>query len=1116
MRTRDEATLWLPGVEWSGAARAPEPADIEQRRRALAPASSFIVQAPAGSGKTELLIQRYLALLAQVAQPEAVVAITFTVKAAGEMRSRVLDALRNAAQQAEPSSEHERLTQQLARQALARDSKLGWDLLNQSGRLRIQTIDALSMAITRQMPWLARFGAMPGVTDDAREMYREAAGRAVEMLGDGGDTGAAVASLLRHLDNGAARAITLLAGMLETRDHWLRALGTGGDPEQARRALETSLRRIVSAHLEKLYDSAPAYCAGELLELLRYAASNVSGGDPAIAGCAGLAAIPEGRPECTGLWLGFRRMLLTNDGEWRKRVDRSIGFPPHNRRMKDRLDALLRLLAPAEEFRRLLAALPDLPSSAYDEGQWEALSALFRLLPVTVAHLRAVFSATGKVDFIEIAGAARHALVRDEQPTDLALAMGSRIEHLLVDEFQDTSVTQFELLRALTADWELGRGQTLFLVGDPMQSIYRFRQAEVALFLNACQSGIGALRPAPLSLAVNFRSARTVVEWVNQVFQTVFPRQPDAYAGAVPYTPSVAFREGDEGAAVQIHPFLGRDDAGEAELVVNLVRRAQRETPGSRTGILVRSRTHLAAIASALRESAIGYRAVEIQALAEKPVIQDLLALTRALLHLADRVAWLAVLRAPWCGLTLADLHRIAGTDRDRPVWTLLHDEYLAMNPDGAARLSGVLPALSRAMAMRGRMPVAQLVERTWIAMGGDRIAGENELADARAFFELLEETGRDGAIADFERLAGRVKELFANPDPAADGALELMTIHKAKGLEFDNVILPGLGKRPRGDDQPLLLWSERPRGNETDLLMAPIAARRNGNDRTYEFIRRENEGKTRNESLRLLYVACTRARTRLHLIGHVEPDSDPPKDSLLAHIWDVVKPEFERARTNIGAPKAEVPARVPRLMQRVEGGLSPALSPATPLQSRETTEARLPASPDTPARTAGVIIHRLLDRIARDGTAVWNRERLTALRPALKIALADEGVAPGQIESVCDRAVAASIRTIEDPKGRWILAPHETADSEFAITSIIDGEARHLAIDRTFIENGVRWIVDFKTGEPEDSVDAFIEAEVRAHLAQLRQYAAALWRLDRRRIRLGLYFPAIGRWVEC
>src|ERR1700681_2332112 len=149
--------------------------DFEERRRALDVTRSFIVQAPAGSGKTELLIQRYLKLLETVETPDAVVAITFTRKAAGEMRLRVLEALRSAQTGVAPETEHERLTFNIARQVLEHDHAQGCSLLQNPAQMRIETIDALCASITRRMPWLARFGAMPEISEKAEDLYRQAA-----------------------------------------------------------------------------------------------------------------------------------------------------------------------------------------------------------------------------------------------------------------------------------------------------------------------------------------------------------------------------------------------------------------------------------------------------------------------------------------------------------------------------------------------------------------------------------------------------------------------------------------------------------------------------------------------------------------------------------------------------------------------------------------------------------------------------------------------------------------------------------------------------------------------------------------------------------------------------
>src|SRR5438105_2412150 len=224
-------------------------ADSAARERALDTATSFIVQAPAGSGKTELLIQRYLKLLAIVDSPEAAVAITFTRKAAGEMRSRVIEALRTADRGQPPASEHERQTFQIARDVLEHNHRLGWNLLQNPAQMRIETIDALCAAITRRMPWLSRFGAMPEISENADDLYREAARNTLRHVEGEHE---AVADLLLHLDNDFYAAERLIVQMLERRDQWLRHTGANPDFEAVRIELEKSLQRLIVDELRKL------------------------------------------------------------------------------------------------------------------------------------------------------------------------------------------------------------------------------------------------------------------------------------------------------------------------------------------------------------------------------------------------------------------------------------------------------------------------------------------------------------------------------------------------------------------------------------------------------------------------------------------------------------------------------------------------------------------------------------------------------------------------------------------------------------------------------------------------------------------------------------------------
>ena len=218
--------------------------DLAQRREALDPRRSFIVQAPAGSGKTELLIQRYLGLLAAVDHAKEIVAVTFTRKAAGEMRERVLQALQDARAGKTGETAHEALTLRLAAAALARDQAAGWRLIDNPARLRIQTIDALCAGLTRQMPVLSRFGAQPESVEDALPLYREAAQATLALIDEDADVAGDVERLLIHLDNNSARIEDLIAGMLARRDQWLRHVH-GREREE----LEGALREIGRAHV---------------------------------------------------------------------------------------------------------------------------------------------------------------------------------------------------------------------------------------------------------------------------------------------------------------------------------------------------------------------------------------------------------------------------------------------------------------------------------------------------------------------------------------------------------------------------------------------------------------------------------------------------------------------------------------------------------------------------------------------------------------------------------------------------------------------------------------------------------------------------------------------------
>ena len=1119
-------------------------ADHAERARALDVTCSFIVQAPAGSGKTELLIQRYLALLAGVDEPEEVIAITFTRKAAAEMRSRVLAALVSGANETAADATHEQTTWRLARAVRARDVAQGWEIAVNQNRLRIDTIDALCHALARQMPVLSRFGAQPETVTDAVSLYEEAARHTLGLLEAGGESGAYVARVLSHLDNNVALAIDLIAGMLGKRDQWIRHVAGRMPPHERRAQLEAALAHEVEQALARLAELAPLDLHSELAALLRYACANLStaGMVSPILACDALDGLPGNGAANLDAWRGVAELLLTRDGALRKLVNKNTGFPPGTGKAekaaataaKERHAAMMAALASHRTFVEALHFTRALPPAAYSDPQWHVVEALATLLPLAAAKLELIFGERGQADFMAVSQAAVRALGEDDAPTDLALALDYRIRHLLVDEFQDTSLSQFELLKRLTAGWQQDDGRTLFVVGDPMQSIYRFREAEVGLYLRARHEGIGSVQLTPLTLSVNFRSQRGVVDWVNRAFTAVMPEVEDLASGAVPYVRSQAQHDNEgEDDAVHMHALGAFDRIAEAQRVVEIVQWERSKNINQNIVLLVRARGHLVFIAQALRDARLTFQAVEIEALGQRPVVQDLTALTRALFHPADRVAWLALLRAPWCGLTLADLTALAGDDHRAALWALMHDEARVqqLSADGTRRLLRVRAILAEFIAARRRAPAARWIEGAWLALGGPACVQDRaDLEDAQAYFRLLETLEESGDITDFSALEDNVAKLFAVPDAQADARLQLMTIHKAKGLEFDVVIVPGLGYAPRRNEAQLLAWQERPRAHSgSELLLAPIREASEDADPIYRYLDALEKLKSGHEDARLLYVAATRAKARLHLVGQIDATADKPRPragSLLARLWPAVAGDF----AGLTAPAVtDVPALAtppaPHVIRRLPLDWAPPPPPAR-------IELALPAHDITPgsahdqvefswasetARHVGTVVHRFLQRIAEAGLASWDGAAVRALQPACLRELKRLGVPDTEMHHAVERVTAAVAASLNDARGRWVLHAHADARAELRLTGISEDAMVDVIIDRTFVdEQGVRWIVDFKTSVHAGADrEAFLDNERVRYAAQLQRYGALMRMLEAREIRLGLYFPLLGGWRE-
>jgi ATP-dependent exoDNAse (exonuclease V) beta subunit len=580
---------------------------------------------------------------------------------------------------------------------------------------------------------------------------------------------------------------------------------------------------------------------------------------------------------------------------------------------------------------------------------------------------------------------------------------------------------------------------------------------------------------------------------------------------------------------VSVHAFFDGDTVAEGARVCEIAAAALAE-PGrdprkpATVAILVRNRSHLLEITPRLREAKLAFRAVEIESLGHRPVVRDLLALTRALSHLADRTAWLAILRAPWCGLTLADLLALAEGDEATTLWDAMRDpvRLAALSADACVRLARTHAILERSLSHRRRSSLRDCVEGAWLALGGPAcVESGTDLEDAEIYLDHLESVEEAGALGDSAAFEETVAGLFALPDLAAPDCLQVMTIHKAKGLEFDTVIVPGLGAGGRSDERKLFLWMETP---ESSLLLAPINPTGSKGDATYELIRALDKRKAEHEMGRLLYVAATRARRRLHLLGDVKRDpagavKEAPKGSLLAKLWPVVAPSFDvpGARRAPSSAAAAVPPHLQGALRRLA---IDKLAYETPAAAQWLAPAETPAYDDIEfswvgdtARRVGSVVHRWLQRIAEDEAVGWTRKRIEKERDAIRNELAARGVVESELAGACDRVVQALASSIEDPRGKWLLGPQRNARSEYRLSAMIDGVARVVVIDRVFEDLAGTWIVDYKTGGHEGAdLERFLADEENRYRAQLERYAVALGKADARR---ALYFPLLKGWRE-
>lgn len=843
----------------------------------------MIVSAGAGAGKTRVLGLRVLALLELgYARIDEIVAITFTEKAAAEMRERVQSLLLARIQELELV--HDKLC--LPRLKLAQ---------SEFSRNRISTVHSFCYRLLREYAWEAGLEPNAAILDERRQASaRDAAIRNVLLRGNL-DEDAALAAALTRL--GAAMPLRDLRDAVEAL---LRERNVGGPALQlaAQRWAEpeAEIARRVHEHAELLEAAlAPVH---EAISQLNFKAAKAAPGDKL---SELMLELKQADVEA------LTSLLLTANHS-----PRSFGSRGAASKWKHDPEALEQGRAAVQEIANAFAEAVSRVPLQVDEAFERRAGAVLRDLWEVFQRVAREYAeaCAGGLDFLDLE-LRTLALLKDSAETRDELAR--RMRFLLVDEFQDTNPTQAELFALLRqADETPGR---FFAVGDAKQSVYGFRGSDVSIFNRALTeipkrnkaSGAGKLpldppwglvcddtkeqRGGVVRLAHNYRTVAPVLELGNRVFQKVFtvpdPQPHDAQpqdmivgSDAVPilkpvelhFLPKPKASKPDEDAAR-----VRRDD--EAEFIAQRVK-ALRDggVPLRDIAILVRRGTRNWEYRGAFARHDLPLLVLGEAGLFSTQEGQDCLNLLRALANPADDIAMLGLLRSPLAGLSDRYLTELAlRHDRGSPILARLQADATSAPPEAATFLARFAALRERAGRDAPALLLTEALAQCGYALAvGCGFDAEQRLGNVERVVDVVRETQQE-----FPALALLVRELLnrldagdresqGTPESSADG-VRLLTVHKAKGLEFPVVIVPDLAASPGGGGggvvrcwpvapgQPLGLWlrstDEDSLGDSQCDLYGGLAAK-------------DHAARAEAEERRILYVAWTRAQSRLILVG--------------------------------------------------------------------------------------------------------------------------------------------------------------------------------------------------------------------------------------------------------
>ena len=815
----------------------------DQRDAAIERNRDIVVTAGAGSGKTRTLVARYASLLADGLSPRAVVAVTFTEKAAREMRSRVRQALTDLLKQASTEEERQR-----------------WITVNsEMDAARIGTIHSLCAEILRAHPAEAEIDPKFDVLDEGltAALRMNMIDETITVLAGQPE----YSILFQHFDIASLRG--LLGFLLEHRLEAQETFEKSFDSVQVvNRAIRDGMQHetIYGCIQELRSFSQPSLLqdAGdkltqqvqELLALWSDAENALAQNDP--VACAGF------------LYKARREKMKGNIGSKTSRAKAIVA---------EVQAAYDECLNPIVGGKGANDSPPDRESENRFLSLYPIIKAVFGLL--ASAYQNALCQRRA-LDFDDLeSGAARLLKI-----PEVRQHWQAEIASLLVDEFQDTNERQRQIVEAL-ADAP-GR---LFVVGDARQSIYRFRRADVTVF-RSIQQRVRTQGGLVIDLDQTYRAHEPLLQATGDLLTTVMGTADDTSRPYyVPFSPLHAVRKTEP--EYISHPHIefvlgaGEDTAAARPLasralaarLLELKEQKQIRTWDDVT-LLLRASTGFAAYENAFEDAGIPFVTVAGRGFYDRPEIRDVLNILRALADPADDLAMAGLLRSPAFGLTDAALYQLRWQeDAPIPYWTALQGDLEMLEDADRTRAARVRDILNQLLPQVDRITVADLLKklvditdyRSILAVEDGNGTGGRLWRNLDKLFTDAQSSGQIN-VRDFLEYLATINDAGAREGEApaeAQGSVRLMTIHKSKGLEFPVVVLADASREPRGGSEAIYLSPQI--GLSFKLDPPPMI---------YRLAKWENQKQDEAESLRLLYVALTRAKDKLIINGHSTPTS--------------------------------------------------------------------------------------------------------------------------------------------------------------------------------------------------------------------------------------------------